>query len=241
MSRGLRNALPYTFVPVFYNFGGNYDKLMQRQAYCSPAGEKALTYYAELLNKYGPPGVSNYTFYQITDLFGQGRAAMSFEATNEFGKVMAYPKRSDDTGLEVLPPGGTDHLSKPLVIDWGVSISAFSKNVGPAWYFLQWATSKQMDEKIAFKGVAPPRQSVFHGPNFGKWVAEKPNRQEWVSALSQIAATGYANTIPAEIVQAPEANDIIGAGVQSVMLGEATAKEAGCKMDDALAKLMPKS
>ncbi len=119
VSRGLRSALSYTFVPFFYNFGGNYDHIMQHQAYCSSAGEKALGYYTELLNKYGPPGVANYTFYQITDIFGQGRAAMSFESSNEFGKTIAYPHRADDTALEVLPPGAENDVSKPLVIDWG--------------------------------------------------------------------------------------------------------------------------
>jgi multiple sugar transport system substrate-binding protein len=240
VSRGLRDALPYTFVPMFYTLGGNYDKLAQNQAYCSPAGEHALSYYTELLNNYGPPGVSNYTFYQITDVVGQGRAAMSFESSNEFGRVMAYPKRSDDTGVEVLPPSTVTNYSKPLVIDWGIAISAFSKKAGPAWYFLQWATSKEMDEKIALKGIAPPRQSVFRGVNFAKWISEEPNRQQWADSLKQIAATGYANTVPAAMIQAPEANDVIGAGVQSVMLGNASPKDAGCKMDSDLNKLMPK-
>lgn len=239
VSRGLRNALPYTFVPMFYNLGGNYDRLAQKQAYCSPTGEKALQYYTDLLNEYGPPGVANYTFYQITDLLGQGRAAMSFSSSNEFGKIMAYPGRADDMGLQPLPPGADSGVSKPLVIDWGIAVSAFSRKAGPAWYFLQWATSKQMDEKIALQGIAPPRQSVFNGPSFSKWIGEKPNRQEWVAALKQLAATGYANTVPSTIVQAPEASDIIGSAVQSVMLGQASAKDAGCALDDALAKLLP--
>lgn len=240
VSRGLRDALPYTFVPFFYNLGGTYDRISQKQAYCSPVGEKSLALYTDLLNKYGPPGVSNYTFYQITDLLGQGRAAMSFSSSNEFGKIMGYPKREEDLGVEPLPPGADSHVAKPLVIDWGISISAFSKHSGPAWYFLQWATSKQMDERIALKGIAPPRQSVFHGPNFSSWIAGKPVRQEWVDALNQLAANGHANTIPSDIVQAPEANDVIGAGVQSVMLGQASAKQAGCTMDEGILKLMPK-
>jgi hypothetical protein len=41
------------------------------------------------------------------------------------------------------------------------------------------------------------------------------------------------------MIDVPEANDAIGAGVQSVMLGQASAKDAGCKIDDAIASLMP--
>lgn len=241
VSRGLRSALSYTFVPFFYNLGGNYDHIMQHQAYCTPQGEKALSYYTELLNKYGPPGVANYTFYQITDIFGQGRAAMSFEASNEFGKVIAYPHRSDDTGVMLLPPGADSHVSKPLVIDWGIAISAFSKNPGAAWYFIQWATSKDMDARIALKGIAPPRQSVANSPDFAKWVAEKPNRQQWVDALKQMSATGYTSSQPPGMINVPEAGDVLAGGVQSVMLGQASPKDAGCKMDEGIAALMPKS
>jgi multiple sugar transport system substrate-binding protein len=240
VSRGLRSAVTYTLVPFFYNFGGNYDKLMQRQAWCSPAGEKALSYYTDLLNKYGPPGVSNYTFYQITDILGQGRAAMSFEASNEFGKIIAYPGRSDDVALKVLPPGADSHVSRPLVIDWGLAISAFSKNSGPAWYFVQWATSKQMDARFALKGIAPPRQSVATSQEFAKWVAEKPNRQQWVAALKQLSDTGYTSSYPPDMINTPEAGDAIGAAMQSVLLGQDSAKDASCKIDDALIALMPK-
>jgi multiple sugar transport system substrate-binding protein len=240
VSRGLRSGLTYTFVPFFYNLGGDYDKIMQRQAYCTPAGEKALSYYTDLLNKYGPPGVSNYTFYQITDILGQGRAAMAFASSNEFGKITAYPGRSDDLAVKALPPGAESHVSRPLVIDWGLAISAFSKNPGPSWYFLQWATSKEMDARIALKGIAPPRQSVAQSAEFAKWVAEKPNRQQWVQALKDISATGHTSSEPPSMINVPEANDVIGAGVQSVMLGQVSAKDAGCKIDDGIMALMPR-
>jgi ABC-type glycerol-3-phosphate transport system substrate-binding protein len=80
----------------------------------------------------------------------------------------------------------------------------------------------------------------FPGRQLRKWISEEPNRQQWADSLKQIAATGYANTVPAAMIQAPEANDVIGAGVQSVMLGNASPKDAGCKMDSDLNKLMPK-
>ncbi len=240
-SRGLRSALSYTFVPFFYNLGGSYDKIREHQAYCSPVGEQALQMYTDLLDKYGPPGVSNYTFYQITDTLGQGRVAMAFGSSNEFGKIISYPGRSDDIALKALPPGAQSHVAAPLVIDWGLAISAFSKHPGPAWYFLQWATSKDMDARIALKGIAPPRQSVASSAEFAKWVAEKPNRQMWVQALKDISATGHTSTQPTDMINVPEAGDAIGAGVQAVMLGQQTPKEAGCKMDETIASLLPKS
>ncbi len=238
VSRGLRDALPYTFVPFYYNLGGSNDKAAEKQDYCSPIGAKTIAYYTDLLDKYGPPGVSNYTFYQITDLLGQGRAAFAFTSSNEFGKLMAYPHRAQDIGILPLPPGAESHVQKPLVIDWGIAISAFSKNPGPAWYFVQWATSQEMDQRLMLKGIASPRRSVLGSPETAKWVAEQPIRAEWIAALNTLAAKGVDTEVPAAVVQVPRAQDVMGAGVQSVMLGQASAAQAGCQIDDGIAKLL---
>lgn len=234
-SRGLLPALPYTFVPFYFNMGGNFDKLPQRQAYCSPTGERAIQMYSDLLGKYGPPGVSNYTFYQVTEIMGQGRAAMSFEATNEFGKVMAFPGRPADTDLKLLPMGS---VQKPLVINWAIAISAFSTKPGPAWHFIQWATSKAMVERLAFDGIAPPRKSVFAGEKFRQWVAELPVRQHWVDALTEMGASGVPGSAPPQIARSPEAGEAVGSYVTKVMQGQLSARDAGCELDDKLISLI---
>ncbi len=97
-----------------------------------------------------------------------------------------------------------------------------------------------MDARIALKGIAPPRKSVADSPDFEKWVAEKPNRKQWVAALNQLSSTGYTSAQPPNMINNPEANDVIAGGVQSVMLGQATPKDAGCKMDDGIIALLPK-
>jgi multiple sugar transport system substrate-binding protein len=112
--------------------------------------------------------------------------------------------------------------------------------VGPAWYFLQWSTSKEMQERIAFDGIAPPRESVFNGDKFAAWIAGKPNRQQWADVLKQLAATGVGNTVPNDAIPAPEANDIISQGVQAVMSNGADPMEAGCAIDEKLATLLVK-
>ncbi|HEY0419576.1 MAG TPA: extracellular solute-binding protein, partial [Acetobacteraceae bacterium] len=234
-SRGLLQALSYTFVPFFYNLGGNFDKLPQHQAYCTPVGERAIQMYTDLLGKYGPPGVSNYTFYQVTEIMGQGRAAMSFEASNEFGKVMAYPGRAADTDLSLLPPGAAQ---QPLVINWDIAISAFSRKPGPSWYFIQWATSREMVERLAFEGIAPPRGSVFEGEKFRKWVAELPVRQHWVDALKQMGANGRPGSAPPQVSKVPEAGEAAGTAVTKVMQGQMKPREAGCELDDKLVALI---
>ena len=236
-SRGLLPALSYTFVPFFFNGGGTFAQLPEHKAYCSPTGEQAMQLYTDMIGKYGPPGVSNYTFYQVTEIMGQGRAAMTYEASNEFGKVMAFPGRADDVDLTLLPPGT---VQKPLVINWDIAISAFSRKPGPAWYFIQWATSKEMDERLAFDGIAPPRTSVFAGEKFGKWVAEKPIRQHWVEALKTMARDGIVGSAPPQVSKVPEAGEAVGAAVSKVLQGEASVHDAACELDDKLTALIPK-
>ena len=104
-TRGLKPALPYTFSNVLHNFGTDYMDAAGKPDLCAPAGVKAIAWYADMLRQYGPPGAVNNSFLQTRELYGQGRAAMAFESSNEFGEMMKFPHRQDDTGVMLLPPG----------------------------------------------------------------------------------------------------------------------------------------
>ena len=234
-SRGLKEALNFTFGPMLNNFGGSYDKPIDGAYLCNAPGIKTVQFYADLLEKYGPPGVSTYTFYQTSELMGQGRAAMSLESTNEYGKVSGYDGRAADTGVTILPPGAESGVQRPTVIGWHIAIPAFSKKAGPAWYFILWATSAEMEARLAPKGIAPPRVSVFQSPAFQTWAKQYPGRQEWLAALNQLA-TKATGTVTPPTDRAPEMSTVIGTAVARVMLHETDAKTAAC---DAEAQIKP--
>ena len=103
VSRGLKPALAFTYSVFLHNLGGQYLKAGKSQL-CSKEGQASLDLYAKLLKDYGPPGVVNYNFYQISGLYKEGRAAMSFESSNELRSVMEGGARLKDTGIAVLPP-----------------------------------------------------------------------------------------------------------------------------------------
>src|SRR5664280_834704 len=160
VSRGLKPALPFTYSVFLHNMGAQYMKGAKSQL-CSKEGQASLDLYARLLKDYGPPGVVNYSFYQISGLYREGNAAMAFESSNELHSVMDGGARLKDTGVAVLPPGpGGSH---PTVIGWTMSVSNYSKNKEAAWYFVQWASSRAMEEKLALEGIAPPRSAVARG------------------------------------------------------------------------------
>jgi multiple sugar transport system substrate-binding protein len=236
VSRGLKPAAPFTFSVFMHNMGGQYVRGGKSQL-CSKEGQAALELYAKLLKDYGPPGVVNYSFYQISSLFKEGRAAMGFESSNELRNVMEGGARAKDTGIAVLPagPGG----SHPTVIGWAMSISAHSKNKEAAWYFLQWATSRGVQEKLALEGVAPPRASVANAPQFKAWVDQEPVRKEWVAAINELSKTGTSE-VGYPIVANPASREHIGQAINELILGQKPVAQACADADKALDALIAK-
>lgn len=105
-----------------------------------------------------------------------------------------------------------------------------------AWYFLQWATSAEIETRLVKSGVAPPRASVFNGGEFKAWTAELPIRQSWANSLIEISKTGTAVSYP-PTERVIEAREMIGSAVQKAFLGQASAKDALCAIDPELMKL----
>jgi multiple sugar transport system substrate-binding protein len=235
-SRGLKPAAPFTFSVFLHNMGGQYMRDGKSQL-CSKEGQAALDLYSRMLKNYGPPGVVNYSFYQISSLFKEGRAAMGFESSNELRNVMEGGARAKDTGIGVLPagPGG----SHPTVIGWAMSISAHSKNKEAAWYFLQWATSRGVQEKLALEGVAPPRASVANAPQFKAWVDQEPVRKEWVAAINELSRTGTSE-VGYPIVANPASREHIGQAINELLLGQKPVGQACADADKALDALIAK-
>lgn len=234
VSRGLKPAIAYTFSNVLHNVGGSY-MVNGKSALCSAKSKEALDLYSRLLRDYGPPGVVNYSFQQISALYRSGRAAMSFESSNELRTVMDGGARLRDTGLMPLPAGEAGQV--PTVIGWGMSVSAYSKQPDAAWYFVQWATSPEVQKKMALQGIAPPRPSVANDPEYRKWIAEEPVRKEWQAALDVLATKG-SSEVGFPIVANPESREFIGQAVQDLILKQKSVDQACADADRALDALI---
>ena len=234
-ARGLRGAVPYALTAFINNLGGSYATPDGKPGLSQPNTLKGLTLYASLLKDYGPPGALNHTFTQVIELLGQGKVAMVHESSNEFANIMRFPGRAQDLGVKVLPPGRDTKISEPVAIGWTIAVSNFSQHKPAAWYFLQWATSSEIQAKLIKAGVAPPRASAFQGRDFNTWVSEIPTRKAWADALIEIGKTG-TGVYQSPTDRIPEARDIIGTAVQEIVQGAAPA-DAARKADEALAKL----
>ncbi|MCV3739242.1 sugar ABC transporter substrate-binding protein [Rhizobium sp. TRM96647] len=229
-SRGLKPAIAYTFSNVLHNMGGTYI-VDGKSALCSPAGQKAISYYGDLMREYGPPGAANYSFYQISALYRSGRAAMAFESSNELRTIMEGGERLNDTEVLALPAGEAGTV--PTAIGWGLAISSHSAKKDAAWYFVQWASSPEMQKRLALQGVASPRASVASEEEYKAWIAEAPVRGSWQAALGVLASDG-SSEVGYPIVANPESRDYIGQAVQDVLLGQRSVEEACAAADSAL-------
>jgi multiple sugar transport system substrate-binding protein len=234
VSRGLRPAVAYTFSNMLHNIGGSY-MANGKSNLCSPKGKEALETYSGLLRDYGPPGVVNYSFPQISALYRSGRSAMSFESSNELRTVMDGGQRLKDTGLVPFPAGEGGMV--PTAIGWGLTISAYSKQQGPAWYFVQWATSPEIQKRMALQGIAPPRPAVANDPDYRKWIDEAPVRKEWQAVLDVLATKG-SSEVGYPIVANPQSREFIGQAVQDLILKQKTVDQACADADKALDALI---
>lgn len=234
VSRGLKPALAYTFSNMLHNMGGSY-MLDGKSNLCSAKGKEALDTYSRLLRDYGPPGVVNYTFNQISALYQTGRAAMAFESSNELRTVMAGGQRLKDTGIEPFPAGEAGQV--PTAIGWGMAVSAYSKQPDAAWYFVQWATSPEIQKRMAVQGIAPPRPAVANAPEYRKWIDQEPVRKEWQAALDVLATKGTSE-VGYPIVANVESRDFIGKAVQQLILKQETVDQACAEADKGLNALI---
>jgi multiple sugar transport system substrate-binding protein len=236
-ARGLRITIPYAMGAFVHNLGGEWKTADGKPNLCSDKVIAGMDMYASLLRDYGPPGATNHSFPQVVELLGQGRIAMTHESSNEFPNIMKFPGRDKDLGVKVLPKGKTSGISVPVNFGWGISLSSASEKKDASWYFIQWATSKEIQTRLVANGVAPPRSSVFAGAEMKKWAAESPIRGDWANAVNEISRTGT------EIYQPPteriaEARERMGRAVQEVVLGQKSTREAACEANKDAEKLL---
>ncbi len=157
------------FLSGFVGSGGkDYDKNMN-PAMNNDLGVKYAKKWVEMVKEVGPKQWTTYTWYDVGNAIGSGKAAMIYDA-DILGFFQNAEGSSKASGKIAWAPGpGLEEASyKPNMWIWSLAMSAHSKNKKPAWYFLQWATGKELLTKGAteYKMVDPVRQSVWNNKNF---------------------------------------------------------------------------
>lgn len=126
--------------------------------------------YVEMIQTCAGDSWANDNWYQVVDGLSTGKAAMAVDA-NMFGFWNDVEGASDAAGKIAFapPPTAPDAASSASNIwIWSLAINNASDDKDAAWYFIQWATSKEMALRGATEGklVNPPRQSTWASPEW---------------------------------------------------------------------------
>jgi len=217
--RGLKNANAPAWDWILFSMGGNFLTRDRKASIDTPEAVKAVDYYAGILRRFAPPGVVNFNWYECSSAFMQGQVAMYFDGVNFAAgfEDKEKCKVAGKIGYAVPPAGPGGHFS-PAGTD-GLAISTQSKRQGPAYFFAQWATTKESAIKEHLAGAGSARISVWNNPEV---MAKAKMPADWADAY--VESMKIARLPLPEIASVTEYRDIIGLAVQKAIEGANSAE-----------------
>ena len=130
-------------------FGGQWFDMNWKPQLNSQPWKDAVTFYVDLLTKYGPPGSAANSFNEILALTNSGKCGMWVDATIA-ASFVSDPKQSkvaDQMAFAQAPTAVTPKGANWLW-SWALAVPAGSKKVDAATKFITWATSKEYIELV---------------------------------------------------------------------------------------------
>lgn len=172
-------------------FGGTWFTEDWDAQLTSPEFKKAANFYVDLVRKHGEAGASQAGFTECLNSFGQGKAAMWYDATSAAGSLEnpASSKVAGKVGYAYAPVDKTEYSGWLYTWAWGIEKT--SKNPDNAWKFVSWASSKDYEklvgEKLGWAKVPDgKRESLYENPEY----------QKAASAFYKITEGSIANADP---------------------------------------------
>lgn len=155
-------------------FGGRWFDENWHPTIDTPQWRQAITFYKNLMTKYGPPHASHNGFSENLDLFADGKCGIWIDATVAAGKLYnpKVSKVADRVGFAASPIAVTPKGSHWLWT-WALAIPSSSDSYREALNFITWATSKEYIELVAkLEGwvSVPPgtRYSTYENTSYKK-------------------------------------------------------------------------
>ncbi|PKM83084.1 MAG: sugar ABC transporter substrate-binding protein [Firmicutes bacterium HGW-Firmicutes-14] len=212
------------FLTGYQSYGAKDFDSNLNPAMNSPEAVAMVEDWIKMVKEVGPPQWTNTTWYEVTNSLGGGQSAMIYDA-DVLGYFVNSPGSSDQAGNIAWAPGpGKDGPAlEPNLYTWSLSINSKSKNKDAAWYFLQWATSKEVQLKGALEKdlVNPIRKSVWENPDFKKRLEGFDNYYQTYQEI-----IGGANIYYTPEPLFFETTTLWSEALQQVYLGQKTAQQA---------------
>ena len=225
------------FITTMANsFGAQWFNADWTPALDSPAWAHAVSFYVDLMTKYGPPGSEANSFNEILALINEGKCGMRIDATIA-ASFVSDPKQSKvaDVIAFAQAPVALTKRGANWLWAWALAVPAGTNQAEDAKKFIQWATSKDYIKLVAAKngwGAVPTgtRTSTYDNPNFQK--AAVFADAELKAILSADPTNSTQNPSPYTGVQfaaIPEFQAIgiaVGQQMTAALAGDITVEEA---------------
>jgi ABC-type glycerol-3-phosphate transport system substrate-binding protein len=157
---------------LVHTFGGRWVDPDWKPQLTSPEWVQAVSFYVDLLSRYGPPGSITDGYNENRALFANGNCAMWVDATSAAGYFLdpTESRVAASTGFAKAPiakvPNGA-----AWVWSWGLAIPTSSKRAATAKQFIKWATSRRyiatVGERFGWLRIPPgSRKSTYEIPAY---------------------------------------------------------------------------
>ena len=221
---------------VVNTFGGRWFTPDWEAQLTSPEFVEAVTFYVDLVTRYGEPGAAASGFSECVTRYSQGQAAMWYDATS---MVSTVESPADSTvvgknGYVQAPVVETD--SSGWLYSWSLGIPTTSEHQDEAWEFMAWMTDKDylqlVGEELGWERVPPgSRLSTYRIPQYAK--VAKAYAEPTLTAM-RAADPDNATVQPVpytgiQFVGIPEFQDLgtrVSQQVSAAIAGQTTVEEA---------------
>jgi sorbitol/mannitol transport system substrate-binding protein len=217
-------------------FGGQWFDMNWKPQLESKPWKEAITFYVDLLNKYGPPGSSANSFNEILALYNEGKCGMWIDATIA-ASFISDPKQSkvaDKVAFAQAPtmvtPKGANWLWA-----WSLAIPAGSQKIEAATKFIEWATSKDyinlVGKEVGWGNIPTgTRKSTYANGEFLKVArfaaAEKAAIDSANPEDSTLPKSPYVGVQFAAIPEFQAIGTTVGQQMSAALSGKSTIDEA---------------
>ena len=176
-------------------YGGQWFDMSWKPQLESKPWHDAITFYVDLLKKYGPPGSSANSFNEILALYNEGKCGMWVDATIA-ASFITDPKQSkvaDKVAFAQAPQQVTAKGANWLWA-WALAVPASTKNGAAAQKFVNWATSKAYIQLVAQQeGWAHvptgTRKSTYANPQFVAAAKFAPAEEKAIASANPTDST----------------------------------------------------
>ncbi|GAB3475157.1 ABC transporter substrate-binding protein [Nocardiopsis coralliicola] len=159
------------FNSLLNTFGGRWYDEDWNAELDSPEFRRAAEFYVDLARSHGQPGAANAGFGDCLNRYGQGQAAMFYDATAMVSTIEDTEASTvaGKNGYAPAPVDSTDYGG--WLYTWSLGIPATSEHKDEAWAFLEWMTDKDYIRLVAdtygWQRVPPGnRMSTFEEPEY---------------------------------------------------------------------------